>query len=1194
MSIWKSPIFYLGIILMLVIAAALLAPFVVNWNGYRDNLESYGRKLTGREVAINGPISVRLFPWPRLVAEDVSLSNPAGFVGPAMMNARSINVELALAGLFDGEIRVETISINHPVINVVRLADGQGNWIFEPDQALRQSKLLDQVKLDQVKVSDGVIHILEMEHRYSNTITAVNAVLSASALEGPWRVRGTANESGVPLDFTLNSSEWKTGLPFRFGAKIVPQDGALPLFVFDGEQDGGVLTGTIKLEPVVTGDGKQSLEGSFKPLQMQTDIKASFGNVALDKIHIVPADSKDSGTLIEGSANLAMGDGFKAVLNLNSPRLDLDSLAGSQSLRVWRAGGIMAVLNDIMKEFPQKLDLAANFQVAALSAVGENVENVNIKAIAEQNAIRIQDFTANLPGRSRMKFNGIVFPGDQTAELGGSLAFESNDTRQFVGWLWPEGKAQMTKLWTGNRGRLKAQSDVSWSGQRFGFQKMKYELDGELGDVDLAVRLGSLPAVDLQLRAKSFDLDNYLKTEIITAANFLPMLQSDNGFEKRFIVQADRFSMNGVEARDVAVDYVSSLSGFEIKTFRLGSIEGANMSGSGLVLQGPDGPTGDLKIVVKADNPRGLLQLLGFTQAGNPQPWTELLGISDVHAGLSIKPGSEQPEIAYDIIGQSGPLIISASGDVRDLNSGANAKIGFSSEISSHDGADLLRLFGLRSNITGAGAGRVVVTAVGSPATEFKTAIAADLLGGKIGYDGQLKVGDKLPQLNGKLFVGAADGRLIGQALGLPIENASAGELKISSEVLTTDGVLNFGKIFARVAGQNVSGEASLAPDGQVKADFTTESLNLKNILPSVFMAWRGQLPKIDDRFSEPATYPATGEIWLRPATLSNGLGTDLKEGVVGISFDKLGRSLTVAARSADGEPFKAEITVKPDASGFAVSASGHVGLQLDDNLKLQNGNAIARGAIVLDGAFKGEGRSPLASFSSLSGNGTYELRDAALANISVRDFFARLQQVKDVGAMKNVFDSLLQPPGTDIKTSQHAFASINGTLTFQQIIVKTEDADLNVEPSFDLPAGTLTTVVTIAPQNKTDLPSMRITYSGEPSSLTVRSDTSALASKLGYAMVARDVAELDRLQKQQAKILAEGEAQRKADEEKFAAFQAQRGELRLRQRELRVHAAQRVIDAAQKKAELDRILAEAAAINKNEMAKFQRALELH
>ena len=95
MKVWKSPVFYFGVLLVVAVAGLLLAPFVIDWNGYRSDLEAYGKKLTGREVAVEGRISARLFPWPRLTAEKVAIANPPGFAGQRFATAERITIRLS-------------------------------------------------------------------------------------------------------------------------------------------------------------------------------------------------------------------------------------------------------------------------------------------------------------------------------------------------------------------------------------------------------------------------------------------------------------------------------------------------------------------------------------------------------------------------------------------------------------------------------------------------------------------------------------------------------------------------------------------------------------------------------------------------------------------------------------------------------------------------------------------------------------------------------------------------------------------------------------------------------------------------------------------------------------------------------------------------------------------------------------------
>ena len=99
MRVWKSPVFYFGVVLVLLVASALLAPFVVDWNGYRADLQAFGEKLTGRKVEVAGPVSVRLFPWPKLTAGDVRVANPEGSEEQWFATADQITISMTLGAL---------------------------------------------------------------------------------------------------------------------------------------------------------------------------------------------------------------------------------------------------------------------------------------------------------------------------------------------------------------------------------------------------------------------------------------------------------------------------------------------------------------------------------------------------------------------------------------------------------------------------------------------------------------------------------------------------------------------------------------------------------------------------------------------------------------------------------------------------------------------------------------------------------------------------------------------------------------------------------------------------------------------------------------------------------------------------------------------------------------------------------------
>ncbi len=55
MKLWKSPALYFGILLILAIAGALIAPYALDWSRYRGDIAAYGSQLTGPHGLDRGP-----------------------------------------------------------------------------------------------------------------------------------------------------------------------------------------------------------------------------------------------------------------------------------------------------------------------------------------------------------------------------------------------------------------------------------------------------------------------------------------------------------------------------------------------------------------------------------------------------------------------------------------------------------------------------------------------------------------------------------------------------------------------------------------------------------------------------------------------------------------------------------------------------------------------------------------------------------------------------------------------------------------------------------------------------------------------------------------------------------------------------------------------------------------------------------
>lgn len=1200
-SVWKSPVLYFGVLLLAAIAAAMMAPFIINWDSYKPDLQSFGQKLTGREVAIDGPVAVRLFPWPRLEAENVRIANWPPTGEDSFATADKITVRVTLAGLFRGELQVEEIELDKPVFSLLRNPDQSTNWQFEPDGDLRASALLEQVKLDKITVRDGIVRYAEPSRQLSATIEAISGSLAAPSIAGPWKMRGTGRYLGFDGSIAVSTSEYKSGEPLKFGFKIYPNDIWMPAFSFDGKSEGGKLVGGLRIDPSPETDQKGSREGKFRPLTMQSEVVSDFDEVNLRKIRITPTDTNDGSTLIEGEATIKLRSGVDADFKLSSPRLNLDALLGAQSLEAWRVGGAAGFLNTVVKSFPENVRVKLNLDSNVVTLAQETLENVTLIAEAERNAIRIRKLLSSLPGQSRVLFDGIVFPGETQAEFGGSIAVESNDARALSSWIMPQRKAQFAKYWTGNRGRLKAEALVSFSNQIVGFQTIKYELDGSRGTGDLSFRTGDKPLSSIRLSAESIEIDSYLRQGISVVGGsggltwrdlFEGTTRDEDLTERRFVIDADSLVINGVKSEDIAIDINVGAAGVDIRTLDLGSVGGARILSEGQVVSAATGPAGVISTTFTADDPRGMLRLISIIKDKTDPAWSRYIGKTNLRAKLLVGQGAGENPIGFVVEGELGEAKLRADG-VLDKILAANAKIQGNATIDAPDGARIYQLLGVPVQTADAGAGQLKVSVNGSLDRGFDVKSTLSALAAVIDFNGTAKLqGPDLIDIEGPISLVAPDASLWLRGLGLS-DGAIARTGNLSAMMTYRGGALSAQSLIGDLGETRFNGTAAVSKDKVVAVDLEFTALNLGSVLASGFMPIGTDAPKLDDSFAAVAPFGIKGEIWLRPQNLTLWDGRVAREAVIGLNFDRDNRQIGVAARDPEGEQFSLDFALKPKGGMFELSASGNFSIPMAQVFAAADTASPLTGAITINGKASGAGRGPYAALADMAGEGTYEWSDARLTSLSPQVLANGLAGVRTGEDLKRVFDGFESGPGFDVDDAKGSFRITSGTAKFDPIKRDVSGSAVDLELGADLADGTVSFATRIALGTPAGLPSASVVFSGPPRDIEKRVMTAELASKLGYAILARDLAELEKAQREQQEIIRREEVQRADDAVRFEAYQAQRAELRLRQRELRVHTAQRAILQAEEKLRFDQLVEDAAAMTKIELRRKMREINV-
>jgi AsmA protein len=118
----------IGVVLLLIAAAVVIVPLVVDPNSFRDDIASAVKENTGRDLTIEGDLQLSVFPWLGLKMGRASLSNAEGFGDEPFASIDSAQVKVQLMPLLEKKVEMDTVVLSGLHINLARDEQGRGNW----------------------------------------------------------------------------------------------------------------------------------------------------------------------------------------------------------------------------------------------------------------------------------------------------------------------------------------------------------------------------------------------------------------------------------------------------------------------------------------------------------------------------------------------------------------------------------------------------------------------------------------------------------------------------------------------------------------------------------------------------------------------------------------------------------------------------------------------------------------------------------------------------------------------------------------------------------------------------------------------------------------------------------------------------------------------------------------------------------
>ena len=212
----KKVLIGLAVLVVLVVAAALIAPFVIPTDTVRKELLAQIETATGREARIDGDFSVSLLPRVQVVAGDFSLANAPGGAAKNMVELDRLQVRVALFPLIGGRVEIDSFVLNEPKIALEVDRNGRPNWEFkpakppgaaapaEPDRPAAGGDGdggggLAGLSLGDVRLVGGRLSYTDTRTGETQAVEAINATVSLPSLADPLKADGALVWNGEKI-----------------------------------------------------------------------------------------------------------------------------------------------------------------------------------------------------------------------------------------------------------------------------------------------------------------------------------------------------------------------------------------------------------------------------------------------------------------------------------------------------------------------------------------------------------------------------------------------------------------------------------------------------------------------------------------------------------------------------------------------------------------------------------------------------------------------------------------------------------------------------------------------------------------------------------------------------------------------------------------------------------------------------------
>ena len=426
----KIILYTIGILVLLVVAAAVAAMLLINPNDYKDDIVKVVHDKTGRELQLKGDIKLSLFPWLGLELGQTSLGNAPGFGTKPMASIDKVDVKLKLLPLLRKQVEVDTVVLDGLNLNLRRNKVGVTNWddlvsagTAGPGKAAKPTERkapaaaapIAALTIGGIDIRRG--ELLWLDEQNGTSVRVHNLSLQTSKL-------AIATPMDIKLGFDLATGKPVIHTPVKLQGQVTVDPNKETLSVK------GLQLALLDLNLDANLDGKQILsapELSGKVSLRPTDLRSVLGKLGIsldmpaDALKSVSLDSNVRFNQETGAASvdhLALklddskltGNATYIMSKVPTIRADItvDSIDVDRYLPPTPAGPTEAKGKGTAKRKPitipiepfRTLDLKSSFKLGSLKAFGIRSTDISIPIEAKGGLVQVGPSKAQLYGGS--------------------------------------------------------------------------------------------------------------------------------------------------------------------------------------------------------------------------------------------------------------------------------------------------------------------------------------------------------------------------------------------------------------------------------------------------------------------------------------------------------------------------------------------------------------------------------------------------------------------------------------------------------------------------------------------------------------------------------------------------------------------------------------------------------------------------